>query len=325
MLVDGAGQIIVDALTANRSLASIPSASSILDTSNYTILAVSFGKDADGFTHHAHEIISPSGTYFGKRIIKVLSYENTSILTYHTSATASAIEFTYKLLPASPSPLDKKLEFDSTVPNYSSGVTNVGHCLNSVIDSNLSSFHHLIGCFPASGGTEFWMVSSISNASASIIISGTLSSFYNKNLIMDTSGFLTFANGTASTHNSLNNASDFTKGALRYCDANSPSKLAVKIKIGEGDCGALLLYGGIYHIGLWVLDIKETLKQGVTAPFNFNALNNKRKYKLFAKKTFSKDLLFLIDQLAASAMKEQFAMEGGFKQGQTILWYINFI
>ena len=59
MLVDGAGELIVDVMTANRSLSGIPSASAILDTSNYTLHAISYGKDADGFRNHAHKILSP--------------------------------------------------------------------------------------------------------------------------------------------------------------------------------------------------------------------------------------------------------------------------
>lgn len=324
MLADGAGKIIVDAFTANRSYASIPSASAILDTSNYTIVAVSFGKDADGFQHHAHEIISPSST----QVIKVLSYKEKSLSSYHTSATASALESTYKLLPASPSPVDRRLEFKSTITAYTSSVPNVGHCLNSILDQNLSSYHHLVGCFPASGGTNFWMLSSTANATGSVIVSGTLSSFFNKNLIMDSSGFLTFANGYAAAQNSLEAGSDYTQGAIRYCDESFPSRISVKIPLIRGDAGSLLLFGGLYHIGLWVLDIKETLKQGISPPFNFNALNNKRKYRLFAKKTFGKDLLYCTDVgFGDSAMKQLFAVGGSLSnEGSLIIsWYINFV
>ena len=149
MLVDGAGELIVDVMTANRSLSGIPSASAILDTSNYTLHAISYGKDADGFRNHAHKILSPSAT----RIIKVKSYDSVTVSSYHTSSTASALQETYKLLPRYPSPLDRKLELNSTIPIYSSGVVNAGQCLNSVINPSLSAYSHLIGCFPASSNT----------------------------------------------------------------------------------------------------------------------------------------------------------------------------
>lgn len=306
MLVDGAGEIIVDAFTANRSFASIPSASAILDTSNYTIQAISFGKDADGFRNHAHVIYTPSSS----QVIKALSYEATSIRTYHTSATAQYLEdLGYKLYPESPSPIHRKLEIKSTIPNYSSGVPDLGHCLNTAIHPTLSSFHHLIGCYPTSGGTDFWLFSSITTPS-STIISGTLSSFFNYYGIMDASGFLTVANGNAAYQLSLSSSADYTKGAIRVRADNFPNSINVICRIIRGDAGSLLLFGGVYHIGLWVLDLKETLKQGITAPFNFNTLNNQRKYKLFAKKTFNKDLLFCRDDSGYSGLKDLFAIGG---------------
>ena len=50
MLVDGAGELLADAMTVSPSLSGISSASSILDTSNYTIQAISFGTGSDAFT-----------------------------------------------------------------------------------------------------------------------------------------------------------------------------------------------------------------------------------------------------------------------------------
>lgn len=306
MLVDGAGEIIVDALTANRSFATIPSASALLDTSNYTIQAISFGKDADGFKQHAHVIYAPSSS----QIIKVYSYEAISIQTYHTSATASALEdLGYKLYPESPSPIHRRLELKSTVPNYSSGVPDVGHCLNTAIHPTLSSFHHLIGCYPTSGGTNFWMFSSLATPS-SPIVSGTLSSFFNYHGIMDVSGFLKVADGNAAYHKTLFDAANFTYGATRSCGTSFPNNVFITCRLITGDLASLLLFGGVYHVGYWVLDLKETLKQGITAPFSFNPLNNQRKYKLFAKKTFNKDLLFCQDSLGVSTLKEYFAVGG---------------
>ena len=54
MLMDNAGSLIIDILTANPDLSGIPSASAILDTSNYTIQALSFGKGSEGYSNHAH-------------------------------------------------------------------------------------------------------------------------------------------------------------------------------------------------------------------------------------------------------------------------------
>jgi len=297
MLVDGAGKLIVDVLTAERSLASISSASAILDASNYTIQAVSFGKDADGFKFHAHKILNPSAQSVipSNTAIKVVSYQPLTASSYHTSATEISLEHIYRILPESPSPLNTRLESKSTLPNYSSGVVDIGHCLNSAVSINLSSHAHLIGCFAPSGhGFKYWAVSSELSPSTSVIYSGTLYSNFNEYKLMDSSGFLTFASGDATYHATLTN--DNTKGAVRLIEAGTfPNKVTYKIYIAQGDAGSLSLFGGLYHIGLWYLDLKTLLSEGKTPPYSFNYLNNIRKYKLFAKKTFNKNLLTVND------------------------------
>ena len=55
------------------------------------------------------------------------------------------------------------------------------------------------------------------------------------------------------------------------------------------------LYGGIYHLGLWTIDMNKSLRNGNTPPFAFSVLNNPRKYKLFARKGLSKNLCFIND------------------------------
>ena len=56
MLVDGAGKTIADIMTASPSLSGVEdhATSSILDSSNYTIQAISFGKDLETFSKYAH-------------------------------------------------------------------------------------------------------------------------------------------------------------------------------------------------------------------------------------------------------------------------------
>lgn len=319
MLVDGAGKHIVDMLTIDRSLSGIASASSILDTSNYTFFAISFGKDAAGYGQHAHRVVSPSSDF----IIKAVSYRESTVSSYQSSATASALELTYKLLPASPSPLDKRLEFSSTAP--SSNAHDLGQCLNSVRDINLSSSYNIIGCFPNATGTNFWIVSSASNATGTRICSGVLSSFFNTHNLMDPSGFLTFAPGDATTQNSLLAANTYTNGAIVSMAQTFPNP-TVYFRLYSGDAGALALFGGVYHLGLWTLDIKEMLKQGYNPPYIYNALNNIRKYRLFSKKTFNRDLLFVKDNGTTAGFNSHFSNNGASTGTPiTITWTIKFV
>lgn len=315
MFLDQSGEIIADIMTLNRSYAQIPSASAILDASNFTFHAITYGKDSDGFRNHAHVILSPSAD----GVVKAISYGDSSFSGYQVSTTASALSFNYKLKPQSPTPMDVRLEKDTTLPNYTSAVADLGHCLNSIIDSNLSSFGHLIGCFPASGGTDF----KVFDQSNSLIFSGSLSSFYNYNLLMDPSGFLTFANVAPSDHQSYYDSDTYTYGALRSPVSASQGQVKLKWLLTSGDAGALLLFGGVYHIGLWCLDIKEMLKDGYYPPYSFNALNNIRKYKLFAKKTFNKDLL----QMTGNSSFIDLFQNGNYdnSMGTVIKWTIRFL
>ena len=56
MLTDGAGELLADIMTVSPSLATIadPATQAILDASNYTIQAISFGTGPDAFRSNAH-------------------------------------------------------------------------------------------------------------------------------------------------------------------------------------------------------------------------------------------------------------------------------
>lgn len=323
MFVDKAGEHIADIMTMNRGYASIPSASAILDTSNYTFQAVSYGKDAEGFRYHAHIITSPSSDGF----IKVISSGFLNFSGYSTSTTGQVIEFWYKILPQSPNPTDTRLENESTVPTYSNGVADLGQYLNPIINSSLSSAAHLIGGFPAASGTNY----KILGWDGSLLISGVLSSLYNSSGIMDSSGFLKFHPGNASTVQSAYNIASSTNyymsGVLKSCSSTHgfPNQVSLKWLLPKGDCGALNLFGGVYHLGVWCLDIKEMLKQGYSPPYSFNPLNNIRKYRLFAKKTFNRDI---INYTNNNAFKALFETTGGWTNsnidGIVLTWGIRF-
>lgn len=325
MFVDLAGEHIADIMTMNRSLASIPSASAILDTSNYTFQAISYGKDAEGFRYHAHTVLSPSSD----GIIKVTSYGSNTVSSYSPRITASALSHIYKQYPESPKPTDTRLESKSTVPNYSTNVSNIGQYLNPSINPQLSAYTHLIGGFPAASGTNY----KIFNSSGELIVSGLLvGSIYNLSGIMDSSGFLTFAQANLALQKLLYSLSvgDYTfygYGVIRSAESGFPNEVALKWYLPAGDCGALNLFGGVYQIGLWCLDIKQMLKEGKLPPYSFNPLNNIRKYRLFAKKTFNRDLITYNDDGVNSGFKALFDLATGWDTIPAIVlnWKIRFV
>lgn len=323
MFVDLAGQHIADIMTMNRSLSEVASASSILDTSNYTFQAISYGKDSEGFRYHAHTILSPSSD----GVIKVVSYQDSSFSGYNPLVVVSSIGF-FNLLPESPKPTDTKLESKSTLPNYSNIGFDMGQCLNPIISNSLSSFAHLIGCFPAASGSDYKILDSAGN----VIVSGTTaSSLYNTNGIMDISGFLTF-NSFSLAQNKIyfteteTEPSSFKFGVIRSAEDDSfPLEVDLKWVLPSGECGTLNLFGGVYHIGLWCLDIKTMLKEGNSPPYSFNPLNNKRRYRLFCKKTFNRDLISYTENDSFKQLFEDASSGWSTVNGIVLNWKIRFV
>jgi hypothetical protein len=327
MFLDSAREHLADIMTINRSLSQIPSASAILDTSNYTFQAISYGKDPEGFKYHAHALISPSGD--GK--IKVVSYGPMNVSSYSSKVTASALSQNYKQYPSSPIPTDTRLEMRSTATNYSAS-PDLGQYLNPTIHPDLSAYYQLIGGIPSKSGSPYIVY----NSSGGMLFSGNiLPSTYNLSGLMDSSGFLTFAPGNLIYQQtlyllSLNSVlfpDSLGLGVIRSAESTFPSGISLRWSIPPGDLGALNLFGGIYQIGLWCLDIKEMLKQGNNPPYIWNPLNNVRKYKLFAKNVFSKDLINYSDALGQSGFVNLFQQLFGWENsiGMIINWNINFV
>ena len=115
MIVQGFGEVLTDVMTVNPALAGLPSASSILDTSNYTFQAVTFGKDADGFIRHSHAVSSTQYVN-GNSASGVSSYDSgfLTVINYASDAASGASSYI---------PSGTYLEFSSvydSVPNYPS-------------------------------------------------------------------------------------------------------------------------------------------------------------------------------------------------------------
>jgi len=313
LLVDGAGETICDMLTISPSLSAIPSASAILDASNYTIQAVSFGKDSDGYRTHAH------GLYFNLLLpltptgVRVASYESASLSSYHGSAmpfifsSAGFALAPYKLLPKYPDPIDTRLETKNTAvfPGLASFIVgnDVGQNLNSLqsLDEigGLEPFGTGVspGTYPPNIGIAWRILSSPSNID-SVIVSGVYRGTFNKVGSMDYSGYVTMMSssvvqGLQFGGSAVTNISGLSIFALS--NFSSTGRVGYHVTLSGGDAGLAALYGGIYHIGLWTLDMKSLLESGQTPPYSFNRYINPRKYRLFAKKTFNQDITYITD------------------------------
>lgn len=115
MIVDGAGSLLADVMTAPRAYADIPSASSILDASNYTIQAISFGKGTDGYLKNAHEVVKQKTQYFisNPDPVIVTTKDQSDV----NDATTSSIIWGVSSLPEAPNPSHSKLNLDCYCPS----------------------------------------------------------------------------------------------------------------------------------------------------------------------------------------------------------------
>ena len=367
VVVDGAGEIIVDMLTTTPSLSGIPSAAAILDTSNYTIQAMTFGKDEEGYKRHAHTdswsgldyswSTGASGTGTGST---TLLFSGAMVFTSSNNNPDSGVSSYfpsgshYNILPRFPAPNDSKLEFNSKtllntmiyqtntyadpypsalaagIETTLSGWDSIGHNTNVLLDEEGTNFAPgagvtlglglIQGAFPRGyleGGTSGAIFSSVGQLSNGVAITGpgivehggigcsaNYIGTFNTAKSMDVSGYLGQvyneygAVGSGFTFASHPNI--YSSGIVVSANTNfsSTGEVIYQTVIGAGDLGFTNLYGGIYNIGLWALDVKESLKTGMP-PYSWTPKANVRKYKLFSKKSFTKNLAYIQDSVNA--------------------------
>lgn len=342
MLMDNAGELFADIMTVSPSLSAIPSASAILDASNYTVQAWTFGKDASGYYNHAH--VSAFNAV-GDGVIRAVSYYPTTISSYQSSSAP------YLLLPEYPSPLNIRLESKSTMCQYGRYVSELvglvpldtdplkydsGHNLNMWVAASqpgnvMGAASSMGGCYPAPQGSKWYLLYS-TTAVNTPICSGTFKGVYNSHSAIDISGFINITVTGAAMGNRLNTAS-LISGAIVITEGgastfSSTGRVIYKTQVSGGDFGSLAFYGGIYQMGLWYIDMKSLLSSGSRPPYSFSILNNARRYKLFAKKTFNRDLTYIQDTAllgGVSGHRYMSGLEAVQPPAMVINWYINLL
>lgn len=302
MFTNAFGEVIATLLTVNPVLADIPSASSILDTSNYTFQAITLGKDADGWNYHAHSVSttqyidgdsnnSASSYNDGKLVIINYGYDSPSgASSYVMSATEALFSATYSSIPGPPSPYDTRLEESSTsntaISNYEyvDSVTDLGHYTNPSLDSNLSSIWNVIGGYcPSGSANDYILFSSNAGASTAFFDSGTLQGFLNERELVDKNGYIRFNTSALLASPTLADSRD---GAYIFSGVDntvSNAGLKVGIAIPYSDAATLAAFGGIKVVGVYCLDLQAMLDSGLTPPYEWDPLNNNWIYKLVCK------------------------------------------
>jgi hypothetical protein len=309
MFLQGFGEILTDIMTVNPEVSGLSNASSILDTSNYTFHAVTYGKDAQGFNFHAHTVSSvqrvdgeDDGTVSGYNDDHVIAinYTNagTMVSSYPASASHNTFASAYVSLPQYPAINHTRLELVSTQtspsPSFSAAGPDLGHYPNAYIDTTLSNAWTILGGFapPSSAGKTCQLY----NSAGTLLASGVLSGIYNQNSVIDKNGYVTVsqASGLNATLGAAQGA-ELSGGPVIFSAHGSaqPSagNTALAVVPQHGDAATLALYGGINHIGVYCLDLPAMLASGITPPYSYNALNNNRIYKLVSKVSFFDNLI----------------------------------
>jgi len=135
--------------------------------------------------------------------------------------------------------------------------------------------------------------------------------FFNEVSSMDVSGFVNMVMSSvpAGSYQMSSAASGLCISANSNFSSNGVIEYSVSL--ASGDLAFANAYGGIYHLGLWTIDMEKSLQNGNTPPFSFTILDNPRKYKLFCRKGLSKNLCYSTDER--------------FRNDLTIKWRLHFL
>jgi len=324
MLVDGAGELLADIMTVSPSLSGVRdfATSSIVDASNYTIQAISFGTGSEAFQKVGRDIYEQK---FNK-IRTVIASQRGGAINTAGWRTVDDKDDTYQpnqgFSVEAPNPaggvlsensdVSSALEVDGRDTDISGFFPGNGQHVNFMpsairnhitqgtdFDTSAEFVGNLMGSYPA-GASETGTIARgalyyLESGGPQVVKTLTTGSYPNDASSMDISGFITMIMSSvpnpgypfANTQNGLcisANSAFATNGTVEY-----------STKLSKDDVHSLNVFGGIYQMGLWTIDMKQSLLNGNTPPFEFRVLDNPRKYKLFCRKTVSKDLTYITD------------------------------
>jgi hypothetical protein len=332
MVVDGARKTLADIMTASQSLADIEAASSLLDSSNYTVQAMSFGTYSLAHQANAHywsdakeNKLGEAGTSYGWPKTNDGTKSNEAFV-YYLRQLLDQYRPYHVGLPDWPNPESTVLQEGTDVSAVIGGVAvssvfpGNGQLCNFLpsgifsavmADTSLSTpvsgwcAANVLGCFPEGSSTAGGTVYSTGNAPGAryfdepddVVLSyfgpnPQPGGYFNEFSSMDVSGFVN--NIMSSVPDADYDASNTAHGLCMSATSESTYEgfdfVEYSLTMSLRDANYANIYGGIYHLGLWTIDIPACLANGNTPPYAFSVLNNPRKYRLFCRKGFQEDI-----------------------------------
>lgn len=281
LVVNGAAQTIAEAMTISPSLSSIATASSILDASNYTIQAVSFGKAASGYIKNAHDVLND--------LVKQTYAATSALVGYVSGSTLSS--YTPPLdFPCHPNPEHTTLACLSIDPFSLVSLGEYQQNMNFIGVNKLQSGIPLLvnagtGTYPHRDGTTVRLIFKDGTALGATVATSSLPSQINSASGMDRNGFIRKVWGT-----------DPSAGLVvssTVANVSTLGEVTYTVELGGGDVAMQNIYGGINIMGLWTIDVSDTITTlGKSPPFKFDwdASPASFTYRLFAKKVFLQDI-----------------------------------
>ena len=351
LIVNGGGEAIAEMMSVPSSTLSY--APEVLDASNWNFAAITFGPAKDSFgqpTYSQASCADGSVEFLGANA----SYVTTDAIETSTSwinvAPTQRIMRVYKnslgdtssyvplhKLPSYPDPLDTDLEPNAEYQYVSvsgDGQTFYGHHENRIHFAPDDASSYCIGAFGGYGATsttrwDVYLVSSLdgdfeTNPDLNYIASAPAGGFgvhYNSpsRSRLDKHGFLAIRHADIDGWNNTQTGVGYFEGTESTSSLQiTDGYVEITTLVSPFDVLAMNAYGGIHHLGLWVYDNKECLKN-TTAPYSLTPDSNGDtglRYKLFAKKTFSEDLTYHADNGTAAGIASLGKL--------TITWRIDF-
>lgn len=320
MILNGFGSLLTDIFTL-PSLISETTYSSILDTSNYVIQAITLGKDAEGYNKHAHANTFSAQILADSSKIIVLNNANGSS---YVGASAEG-----SLLPEQPYPNATRLESRSTAVSaiYPSSY-DYGHnanLLNGPTPVEGDELHNLVGCYAPEYSITITIVSSLANSGTPAYTTTLTGNNFNKQDLINPSGYIYRTTSSLEHGRTLIDASSYSGLMINYEDGwdSNDLKISYTLAVSADDKLMLNIFGGIYNVGLWALDIKSTLAKGLLPPYNLKT-NSGLVYKLVAKKSFIKDITYMEDKSGSAGFSLLKAAVTTANPGLVLVWNLYF-
>ena len=306
MLLDGFSEVLTDIMTVSPILSGMSSASGILDCSNYVVNAVSYSKSPSAYSNNAHgnHPITVSGRSFDPPQIWVVNKNSTSSF------------YPIEDIPSYPQPEDRILQ--NLPSSVSSLIVTYGQNLNllqlwssvSAVSSIGASGAYALGTYAVSAAGTGRTIGALFTGASALIASSRF------NTGADTLGF----NGIPSMDwrgFQTKSRTNSNRGILASSvDVSADTTVIYQFEVSHKSMSITALYGGIYSVGLWCIDIPRTLQNGISPPFAFNASDPKIEYKLVARRVFNRNLCYVEDN-GSTAGFTSFAIFNG-------TWIMNF-